>query len=215
MFGTINHEDVAAGNQHLIYRWAQSAEPTVAADDVGKIWWDTDDDVFRLALTTDPTWAVIASTEGQIPFPATQVPSSDANTLDDYQEGTYNATLVGADSGSFTLSLSELAYIKIGKLVHVQGEIAISGKNSPVGGLRLSIPFESANFGSTAQNGIGSCRIGSHGGTIDLPFIQTLQASFYVGIYKETTGGATSVVDSSDVDTAFYIWVGFTYIAGA
>ena len=54
MFGTINHEDLVAGNQHLIYRWAQATAPTPAADDVGKVWKDTDDDTLWLCTNHSP-----------------------------------------------------------------------------------------------------------------------------------------------------------------
>jgi len=61
-----------------------------------------------------------------ITFPATQVPSADANTLDDYEEGTWTPgigtlTQVG---GTFT---SSGTYTKIGRSVTVTGRIDISG----------------------------------------------------------------------------------------
>jgi hypothetical protein len=58
-----------------------------------------------------------------ITFPATQSPSSDANTLDDYEEGTWTPTqgagltVVGAFSSSGT-------YTKIGNQVTLMGRIA-------------------------------------------------------------------------------------------
>lgn len=55
----------------------------------------------------------LTTTSGQIVFPATQNPSADANTLDDYQEGTFTGTFTGFTS-SPTLTF---AYTKVGKLV--------------------------------------------------------------------------------------------------
>jgi len=56
------------------------------------------------------------STSGAgITFPATQSASSDANTLDDYEEGTWTPTLTGTNLTS--LSLSYAYYTKIGRLV--------------------------------------------------------------------------------------------------
>lgn len=46
-------------------------------------------------------------------FPSTQVPSSDPNTLDDYEEGTWTMTLNGTTPSSFTGR-----YTKIGRLVY-------------------------------------------------------------------------------------------------
>jgi hypothetical protein len=52
-----------------------------------------------------------------ISFPATQSASSDANTLDDYEEGTWTPTLVGTGGGSFTYSQRSGNYTRVGRLV--------------------------------------------------------------------------------------------------
>ena len=49
-----------------------------------------------------------------ITFPATQVPSADANTLDDYEEGTWTPGITNATSYSTRLA----RYTKIGNLVY-------------------------------------------------------------------------------------------------
>jgi len=55
-----------------------------------------------------------------VKFPATQSPSADANTLDDYEEGTWTP-LIQNSSGSESISLGASAgdYIKIGRMVWV------------------------------------------------------------------------------------------------
>jgi len=82
-----------------------------------------------------------------ITFPATQSASSDANTLDDYEEGTYTATLTCGTSGTITLSttIDTLSYIKIGKQVTLFGRINIASVSSPTGTIGLSIPFAADN----------------------------------------------------------------------
>ena len=61
-----------------------------------------------------------------IQFPATQVPSANANNLDDYEEGTWTPSFVTApDSGSVTSLAGN--YVKIGKVVHIFVEIVGSG----------------------------------------------------------------------------------------
>jgi hypothetical protein len=60
----------------------------------------------------------VAQLDG-IQFPATQVPSSNANTLDDYEEGTWTAT---PTSGTVTLN-DTFYYTKIGRIVHLTGYI--------------------------------------------------------------------------------------------
>lgn len=53
---------------------------------------------------------------GQIKFPATQNASADANTLDDYEEGTFTPTL-GDGTNNFTLTTADGHYTKIGDRV--------------------------------------------------------------------------------------------------
>jgi hypothetical protein len=78
-----------------------------------------------------------------ITFPATQVASSDANTLDDYEEGTFTATL---NSGTFTSQVFK--YTKIGNMVTVFFDVIVGTG----GGDRVTnLPFTAAG---TVANGI-------------------------------------------------------------
>ena len=66
--------------------------------------------------------------------------------LDDYEEGTYTATISCA-SGSITLntSFNALRYTKVGRQVHVQGTLAVSSVSSPSGATYLNLPFASGS----------------------------------------------------------------------
>ena len=85
---------------------------------------------------------------GQIPFPATQNPSSDANTLDDYEEGTWTPT--DASGASLVLGTATGTYIKIGTLVFINGVIVypvtVNASAAAIGGL----PFTPASTGAAA-----------------------------------------------------------------
>jgi hypothetical protein len=86
---------------------------------------------------------IAGSTSGAgITFPATQSASSDANTLDDYEEGTWTPTLRGSGgtAGSYAQSQSG-NYVKIGKLVWIWGNVSISNKGSWSGAVYFSLPF--------------------------------------------------------------------------
>jgi hypothetical protein len=82
-----------------------------------------------------------------IKFPASQSASSDANTLDDYEEGTFEATLTCSTSGTITTATENLcSYTKIGRMVHVCGQLQVSAVSSPVGFISLNgLPFAVAN----------------------------------------------------------------------
>jgi hypothetical protein len=89
--------------------------------------------------------------------------SSDANTLDFYEEGLWTATLVATTSGSITVSTSfdSCAYIRIGRMVFIQGTIELASVSSPVGTLRLGgIPFAQAGDLTDAADRGGGPSIG-------------------------------------------------------
>jgi hypothetical protein len=77
-----------------------------------------------------------------ITFPATQSASSDANTLDDYEEGTFTVTLT-PNGGSMTMDLNRdtMQYVKIGRMVYVQGYVRPSSVSSPTGVVTFTLPF--------------------------------------------------------------------------
>jgi len=81
-----------------------------------------------------------------ITFPATQVPKSDANTLDDYEEGTWTPAYSFGTSGSVTQSLTSGRYTKIGNVVNLFCRIATSAISSPTGNVSITgLPFASAS----------------------------------------------------------------------
>jgi hypothetical protein len=80
-----------------------------------------------------------------ISFPATQSASSNANTLDDYEEGTWTLT-VTPGSGSFTVANNTGYYVKIGRCVYINMWWRKTGETSPSGSLSLGgFPFAFAS----------------------------------------------------------------------
>ena len=93
-----------------------------------------------------------------IAFPATQVASSDANCLDDYEEGTFTPTVVGttvAGVGVYTAQVGR--YTKVGNLVSVQVYITWSA-HTGTGNLSFAgLPFNLSsdlNYYSAATFGL-------------------------------------------------------------
>jgi hypothetical protein len=76
-------------------------------------------------------------------FLATQQPSSDPNTLDDYREGTF-ATAVSAATGSFSNMTATMDYIKIGRVVTIRLWINIVTNGTAAGTVNATLPFVSA-----------------------------------------------------------------------
>ena len=86
-----------------------------------------------------------------ITFPATQSASTDANTLDDYEEGTFTPTLTLTTPGTFSTLAAVGVYTKVGNLVTATGRISFT-KGTGSGDLVLGgLPFTSINT-ATYQN---------------------------------------------------------------
>lgn len=79
---------------------------------------------------------------GQIKFPSSQVASSNANTLDDYEEGTWTPVPKYGGGNTGMVYVSSGSYIKIGKKVMVQAQINITNNGSSTGSLTIDgMPF--------------------------------------------------------------------------
>jgi len=94
------------------------------------------------------------STSGAgITFPATQSASSDANTLDDYEEGTWTPVVTGSSTaGTGTYSIQEGCYTKIGNMVIAYCFITWSAHTGTGDFTITGLPFAS-NASYTAQVG--------------------------------------------------------------
>ena len=94
-----------------------------------------------LAPKANPVFTGVV-TASQIKFPATQVPSSDPNTLDDYEEGSFTPILYGIGSaGTATYNIRFASYTKTGRSVSFQIYLDWSSHTGS-GGMRLSgLPF--------------------------------------------------------------------------
>ena len=92
-----------------------------------------------------------AATAGQIKFPATQNPSSDVNTLDDYEEGTWAPTDGSGASLVFTGVVAR--YIKIGQLVCCWGRIVYPATANAAGTQINGLPFTVEGSGPAYYGG--------------------------------------------------------------
>jgi hypothetical protein len=90
-----------------------------------------------------------------ITFPATQSASSDANTLDDYEEGTWAPIFLGS-GGNPTCTYGEQAgkYTKIGNVVYFSARLVTASTSGGSGDLSVSLPFASVNFSTGIGGGV-------------------------------------------------------------
>jgi hypothetical protein len=87
-----------------------------------------------------------------ITFPATAVAATDANTLDDYEEGTWTPVLTGDTSSTgITYGGQVGRYVKIGNLVTVDISLVLATKTSIVGNVIITgVPYTAHTTPNTA-----------------------------------------------------------------
>ena len=90
-----------------------------------------------------------------ITFPATQSASSDANTLDDYEEGTWSPTLKGDNAATGQTYGNQYGYyVKVGKLVYVTYDVTLTAKGTISGNITVSsLPFTSGGYNAGNAGG--------------------------------------------------------------
>lgn len=136
--------------------------PTVTDDDgsgtTGTVWnntWhqgfcDAIDALFSGALSVGGALTVGG---GQVVFPAVQSASANANTLDDYEEGTWTPVIGGSGGTSGqTYATQTGSYVKIGQLVMAHFLVTLSTKGTITTSVQIQgLPFTSAGAQSVAS----------------------------------------------------------------
>ncbi len=79
-----------------------------------------------------------------IAFPAAQSASTDANTLDDYEEGTWTPTISAGSGTPTTVTINSAGYTKIGRQVTLHLDFSIIDKGTANGVFLFSLPFTSS-----------------------------------------------------------------------
>lgn len=146
-----------------------------------------------------------------ITFPATQSASSDANTLDDYEEGTWTPTLTGS-SGSATYNSQSGTYVKVGSMVTLNFWIFGSSKSTLAGNVTITLPFAVTSVNSVRPASImlsnGLTLTGQLGGWVDSG------ASTY-NLQISNNGGKTELNATGIPASSFEIYGSFSYRASA
>jgi hypothetical protein len=90
---------------------------------------------------------LLTITNGQIKFPASANPSADANTLDDYEEGTFTPAF-SATGCSFSYNTQVGNYTKVGNVVHFSIFLKLNTSGNTLNGNTVSVtglPFTSSS----------------------------------------------------------------------
>jgi hypothetical protein len=96
------------------------------------------------ASTTIGVGGATPSTSGSgVTFPATASASSNANTLDDYEESTWTPA-ISTGGGSYTYTTQIGNYTIIGRLVYINARIVIATASGSPNFLTITLPIASA-----------------------------------------------------------------------
>ena len=140
-----------------------------------------------------------------------------ANYLNDYEEGTWSPSLYGGSNQASGYSIQSGSYTKIGRMVHVNFAIAITGKGSMSGDLRvINLPFGvSSNVSGTSIEHSGIC---SYWSNVDPNSSHiTIAADSDDSLYLRHTVGAEDNPDqmqASDIDSDFTVRGSISYYYG-
>jgi hypothetical protein len=133
-------------------------------------------------------------------FPATQVASSDANCLDDYEEGTWTPVFQGTTTnGTYVYSTQVGRYTKVGNLVTVFGHLVISSITlAATGVMRIGgLPFTTSSVNVYAAATVGwTDLITISSGTLALS-VNT--GGVIIDMYRILSGAGVGFINPSDL----------------
>jgi len=124
--------------------------------------------------------------------------NTDANTLDDYEEGTWTAVIDTA-AGSVTLASGTdlCSYTKIGNMVTVRGKISVASVSSPSGVANMTgLPFTSQNtLSENAGRSGGAMLHDTLTGMADHASVvyQTFENTTTVNLFEQNANGVANL----------------------
>jgi hypothetical protein len=213
--GTLAGSQMTSGSKNVIigsYTGASGLAPISATGSNFVVLSDGDGNVVA-SVKTAQTFALqgaIPNSGTGITFPATQSASSDANTLDDYEEGTFTPTLGGASSDpTVTYSSQQASYTKIGRVVTVCVNLSPLTYSGGSGNLLIKgLPFAVAVFsvGTALTSGVNfSTRTWgvAYSGGSNVTYFRLVGSGSNIGDYDVTTGDV-SATDSITCTLTYY-----------
>ena len=149
---------------------------------------------------------------GQIVFPATQNASSNANTLDDYEEGAWTPTIYfgGATVGVTYGTPYGGFYTKVGRLVTIQAIISLTSKGSSTGDAEIrGLPF-AMNSGASAYSAITIRSATVTFADIIMAYVPSNVQ--YIALQESTNAGAVTAITDADFANTSVLMIGGSYI---
>jgi len=165
-------------------------------------------------LTISDGDLVVGTAGHGVSFAATSDGTTMQNELlDDYEEGYFVATC--ASSVTLHSGVDTLAYTKIGRMVHISGELRVDSDNSNANFEITNMPFASSNNTGGLEDAFNTC------GSIVLHSWNMESNDFWGNCFmtKNTstlqfkTTRDNGAYEDLDADSGGYIAIGFSYMA--
>jgi hypothetical protein len=170
---------------------------------------DAGADKVGIGTNTFNTNGGVLQVSNGISFPATQSALSDANTLDDYEEGTFTPSLTfGGGTTGITYSGGRTGtYVKVGKMVFCSCRMVLSAKGASTGdALITGLPFTSQSANDFTSGGI-FCAWNDVTFTGQM-FINLGDNQSEIGLFNMATSGTrTALTHANFSDTSRFSWV--------
>jgi hypothetical protein len=159
--------------------------------------------------TTVGVGGATPSTSGSgITFPTTQSDSSNANTLDDYEEGTWTPTLNGITSVAYSQQYGN--YLKIGRQVTVTARFFVSSGTGSGGPFEVdSLPFQ-ASSAAGGGNGFTSISYKTLTGLTGSYMAHIYDGQSNIGIFNASGASSAGVITLSGAQSGYFV-MGATY----
>ena len=181
----------------------------------------TTDGTRMTASTTIGVGAATPSTSGSgITFPATQSASSNANTLDDYEEGSFTPTITGDGfTRTYNSTYTQGRYTKIGRSVTIEVAMYVPTQTGTYNGQapEFNLPFPSSSFVPAQHWSLTVLRLATVPAAMltQVPVLNAMSDTVSLRGYLSRVASATSTSNAWDMTTMgadYQIGYTLTYI---
>lgn len=147
-----------------------------------------------------------------VTFPATQAPSADPNTLDDYEEGVWTPTLLlGGAAVGMTYGTRVGHYTKIGRIVHVVARVTLTALGSSTGNATITgLPFTN-NSSVSVPLKLHSNALAA--GITSPPWVAVPPSSAILSLIKFATGSASNMPETDFTNTSDLLLNGCYFVS--
>lgn len=206
----------AADTASLILKddFSGRAELGLTGDDALHLKVSPDGSSWLEALSVAQATGAVSLAAGQLAFPSTQNPSANANTLDDYEEGTWTPVIKfgGASTGISYGAATLGRYTKIGRMVTISGICTLTNKGSATGSATLEgLPFTAANDSIYSGVAIGYA---SGFATINGSVLGLVQANAARILLYHSNNGAATGLTNANLTSASALYLTASYDVG-